>query len=176
MHSGLSTYRKPMIMKKVLVFVVAAGTFVAVLSCTPKMTTTRTQQESGNAVNSLSQDILKYVNRFRAENGRAPLSMNNYMCRQAFQHSKNMATGKTTFSHDGFEQRIDTISAVLGYAVNSAENIAMGQLTAEGVVQGWINSPGHRRNMLGDYTLTGIGTDRTASGMIYFTQIFAKKS
>ncbi len=47
-------------------------------------------------------------------------------------------------------------------------------MDAREVVDGWLHSPGHRRNIMGDFRLTGIGVAEAANGMIYFTQIFVK--
>ncbi|MDN4646515.1 FG-GAP-like repeat-containing protein [Arthrobacter sp. PsM3] len=54
-----------------------------------------------------------------------------------------------------------------------AENVAMG-FTAGTVVAGWMNSPGHRANILGDYTHIGIGYWVDGTGRAWFTQNFGK--
>ena len=59
--------------------------------------------------------------------------------------------------------------------MGAAENLAYGELSAEAVVKGWINSPGHKKNIEGNYTLTGIGTYQDAKGVIYFTQLFMRQ-
>ena len=43
---------------------------------------------------------------------------------------------------------------------------------ARAAVEGWKNSPGHRKNMLGKFSLTGIGIARGKKGAYFFTQIF----
>ena len=103
--------------------------------------------------------------------------MNDAATNQAYQHSKNMATGKAGFGHAGFDQRIQAIKNAMGttYMAASAENVAYGQLSAQAVVKGWLNSSGHRRNIEGNYNLTGIGVAKDREGIIYFTQIFLKK-
>jgi uncharacterized protein YkwD len=61
-----------------------------------------------------------------------------------------------------------------GYAYRKvAENIAAGQRTAEEVVRGWMESPGHRANIL-DRDLTQIGVGRAEGGSydVYWTQVF----
>jgi len=85
-----------------------------------------------------------------------------------------MLTGKSPFGHDGFRQRIDLISSRLGKLHVAAENVASGPMDAREVVDGWLHSPGHRRNIMGDFQLTGIGVAEAANGMIYFTEIFVK--
>jgi uncharacterized protein YkwD len=49
-----------------------------------------------------------------------------------------------------------------------------GPMSAREVVDGWLHSPGHRRNIESDFRLTGIGLATAGNGMIYFTQIFVK--
>ena len=52
---------------------------------------------------------------------------------------------------------------------------AMGILSAGEVVNMWLNSPGHKRNIEGNFTLTGIGIAEADNGYLYFTQIFLRK-
>jgi len=54
------------------------------------------------------------------------------------------------------------------------ENVAFGNLSARAVVNDWLKSPGHKRNIEGNYKFTGIGVTRNMQNQIYFTQIFAK--
>jgi uncharacterized protein YkwD len=92
----------------------------------------------------------------------------------ALGHSRDMLSGKSPFGHDGFRERIDVIREKLGTIHVAAENVASGPMSAREVVDGWLHSPGHRRNIEGDFRLTGIGLAFGANGMIYFTQIFMK--
>jgi len=94
---------------------------------------------------------------------------------QAYKHSNNMATGKTAFSHNGFNQRVSAIEQSIGRTSASAENVASGVLTAKGVVDVWLNSPGHKKNIEGGYNLTGVGVAKDRQGTLYFTQIFLRK-
>jgi uncharacterized protein YkwD len=48
-------------------------------------------------------------------------------------------------------------------------------LTAHKVVDGWLHSPGHKKNIEGDYNFTGIGVSKDKNGRIYYTQIFLRK-
>ena len=123
---------------------------------------------------SLSAQILRYVNEYRRSKGLSALQPNSFISSVALGHSRDMLTGKTPFGHDGFRQRIDRISGKLGRLHMAAENVASGPMGAREVVDGWLHSPGHRRNIEGDFRLTGIGLAAGANGMIYFTQIFIK--
>lgn len=148
--------------------------FMLFLSCTPKLSpeTKITPSAPTESPSSMVTGIFRYVNEHRQSMGLQPLKMNEEANRQAFMHSKNMATGKTAFSHDGFEQRIASIKKTTGWITASAENVAYGKLTAREVVKGWLNSPGHKKNIEGNYQYTGIGIYKDKNGVTYFTQIF----
>jgi uncharacterized protein YkwD len=124
---------------------------------------------------NFEKDILFYVNQHRKSLGLGELKMIDVATQQAYKHSKEMATKAVAFSHDGFDNRIEEIKKKIGFIPASAENVAYGYLSAKAVVEGWLNSPGHKKNIEGNYTLTGIGVANDKSGMIYFTQIFIKQ-
>ena len=129
---------------------------------------------SGISGTSMSADILRYVNEYRHKKGLKPLQANSYISSVALQHSRDMLDGRTPFGHEGFHERIDRIRKKLGPVHVAAENVASGPMGAREVVDGWLHSPGHRRNIEGDFKLTGIGLAFGKRGMIYFTQIFAR--
>jgi len=55
----------------------------------------------------------------------------------------------------------------------AGENIAMGQTSPQQVMQGWMNSPGHRANILNaSFTQIGVGIAQNAQGRYYWTQQF----
>ncbi|MBS1601286.1 MAG: CAP domain-containing protein [Bacteroidetes bacterium] len=114
------------------------------------------------------------MNEYRIRKGLKPLQANSYISSVALGHSRDMLAGRTPFGHEGFHERIDRIRKRLGPLHVAAENVASGPMSAREVVDGWLHSPGHRRNIEGDFRLTGIGLAFGRSGMIYFTQIFAK--
>ncbi|HAN76634.1 MAG TPA: CAP domain-containing protein [Bacteroidales bacterium] len=121
----------------------------------------------------MEEEVLVYVNEYRASNGKPKLAMNEFMRGQCRDHSTKMASGATSFGHDGFDERTDLIWAQVGSGA-IAENVAYNYSGAREAVNQWINSTGHRENMLGDYTLTGIGIYKTGN-QIYFTQMFLRK-
>jgi uncharacterized protein YkwD len=123
---------------------------------------------------SMSEEILRYVNEYRRSKGLQPLQANSFISSVALDHSRDMLSGKTPFGHEGFRDRIDRIKKRLGPIHVAAENVASGPMGAREVVDGWLHSPGHRRNIEGDFKLTGIGLAYGKRGMIYFTQIFTK--
>lgn len=130
--------------------------------------------DSSNARAGMDEQILYYTNKFRASKGLKPLVLDATISQQARRHSKDMANGSTGFGHEGFEERVANVSKKMGRVASAAENVAYGTLDAEAVVNGWIKSPGHRKNMLGDYTLIGIGT-ADKGRITFFTQVFIKQ-
>ena len=85
-----------------------------------------------------------------------------------------MASGKVGFGHSGFNSRAKAIQKSMNSVTSVAENVAEGQMTAREVVDGWLHSPGHKKNIEGNFTLTGIGYASDKKGNIYFTQIFSR--
>lgn len=162
---------------KVLVLSVAVLFSMQAYSCSKPVagaatsTNTRTVKPGGN----MEEDILFYVNKYRKSQGKSPLELSETLSVEARGHSRAMANGRTSFGHDGFEGRIDDISKKIGRVSAAAENVAYGNLDAEAVVNGWIKSPGHRKNMLGNFNLIGIGTAKGKGSIVYFTQIFVNK-
>jgi uncharacterized protein YkwD len=129
---------------------------------------------SPDRYDGMEKEILHFVNVDRKSNGLKPLELNSFESLVALEHSRNMASGKTPFGHKGMEARVKKINKELGPISSAGENVAVGQMDASEVVQGWLNSPGHKRNIEGDFTLTGIGYAIDKKGEIYFTEIFTK--
>lgn len=125
----------------------------------------------------LEQAVHDQVNAFRAEQNLPPLTLDPRISEVARKHSEDMAAGRVEFGHAGFEGRVRSIARTIPYR-SAAENVAYNQgysAPVEQAVEGWIDSPGHRVNMEGQFNLTGIGVTRTADGKYYFTQIFIRR-
>jgi uncharacterized protein YkwD len=92
-------------------------------------------------------------------------------------HSQDMGTKKVPFGHDGFQVRAGLIPWPKGYC---SENVAWcsnypRDVIGETVVNGWINSEGHKRNLLSGSTECAVAAIKGDDGYWYFTQIFAKR-
>ncbi|HZY59305.1 MAG TPA: CAP domain-containing protein [Candidatus Binataceae bacterium] len=133
-------------------------------------------------VSSEETRILDLVNVERAKAGRAALKLSGRLAVAARGHSYDMAL-RHYFSHssaDGVspEQRIR--GSGIDY-LEVGENIYMEtypdhEWLAERAVQGWLGSPGHRKNMLSPaFTDAGVGLARAADGSTYVTQDFIRK-
>lgn len=123
---------------------------------------------------NMEQDILHFVNLHRQSVGLKPLKSNSIESNVAAQHSRNMASGRVPFGHKGLRLRMNAIERQLGSVHTTAENVAYGVMSAKDVVDGWLQSSGHRRNIEGNFLLTGIGIAKDAKGYIYYTQIFTR--
>ncbi|WP_370589589.1 CAP domain-containing protein [Tychonema sp. LEGE 07203] len=129
---------------------------------------------ASSSLADLEKTVNQQINQYRASKNLPPLTVDPRITKQARIHSENMASGKVKFSHDGFEGRVKAIS--IPYQ-NVAENVAynMGYSDpARNAVDGWIKSDGHRKNIEGQFNLTGIGIAKNAKGEYYFTQIFVR--
>lgn len=149
--------------------------FIAILSCSPKIPGYEPVHGKTEMPADMTKSILDYVNEYRHSKGLSSLQPLDIASKQAYLHSKEMANRETGFGHEGFDQRMQNIKQNFGWITASAENVAYGQLSAKEVVEGWLNSPGHKKNMEGNYTFTGIGVYKDRKGVIFFTQIFIRK-
>lgn len=128
---------------------------------------------------SLSQEeqtLLDLTNAERAKEKLPPLSANRLLFNAARGHSANMAKkGEMKHDLDG-KSAADRVTAE-GYDwMHTGENIASGQgWSLEAVVKSWMESPGHRANILKkEYEEIGLGVARAANGDRYYTQVFGK--
>ncbi len=130
---------------------------------------------------SIEEQVFAAINRFREENHLVPLSMAKDLAGVARRHSQDMAA-RDYFNHvspDGTTMR----KRVVGFGITNwnrlAENLAMNYGhpdPASVAVKGWLNSSGHRQNILDqDLTETGIGVAVDAKGRIFLTQLFVRR-
>lgn len=123
----------------------------------------------------LEQALLEKVNDYRARHGLKSLMMHEVLTTQARIHSQNMAKGKVRFGHDGFRQRAAEVRVWLS-VMEIAENLAVNRGYVDPVAvafESLMASPGHRKNIVGDFDLTGIGVAKSSDGTLFFTQMFA---
>ncbi|WP_299550756.1 CAP domain-containing protein [Seonamhaeicola sp.] len=122
---------------------------------------------------SMANEILQLVNAHRKSIGKQALSFNTLANALAHEHTLYMI-GQRDISHDDFDERADRLFDEEN-ASQVGENVAYGQPSAQVVMNAWLNSPGHRRNIEGDFTHIGIAVIQDESGTYYFTQLFLKK-
>ncbi len=117
------------------------------------------------------------ANVMRARNGLAPLSWDSDLCRMARAHSEKMAR-LGFFGHEtpeGLHLKDRARAAKIRFQV-IGENIAYNQGVDDPgtfAVQRWMNSSGHRANILSrEFKVSGIGSFVARDGRVYVTQIF----
>jgi uncharacterized protein YkwD len=120
----------------------------------------------------LENQVFIKINQYRTQRGLPPFKKMPIVAQQAQEHSISMAMGKTAFSHDGFSIRIQKVRSQLSGVMGAAENVAMGTVSLDEIIRSWINSEGHKENILGNYTHTGVGVAKSTDGSLYYTQIF----
>lgn len=115
--------------------------------------------------------VLELVNEERAAAGLNPVTLDTAASRAALVRAKETVK---SFSHTRPDGRNFT-TALTEQGVNyrmAGENIAWGQRSPEQVMEGWMNSAGHRANILNEsYTHIGIGYHQE-NGVNYWTQLF----
>jgi uncharacterized protein YkwD len=125
----------------------------------------------------LSKDektLLELTNKEREKEGLRPFKASAKLFEAARKHSANMARKQElahTLDGKGPGERLRD----LGYRFwGLGENCAAGQRTPAEAIRSWLDSPGHRRNLLGgDYTEVGLGVVTGEDGTRYWTQVFA---
>lgn len=129
-----------------------------------------------NPLSTHEQQVVELVNKERVNRGLAPLKHNAELSRVARFKSQDMID-KKYFSHQSptYGSPFEMMEK-FGLRFSAAgENIAYGQRTAQEVVNTWMNSPGHRANILSAaYTHIGVGVAKMANGTLYWTQMFMK--
>lgn len=123
------------------------------------------------------QEILKLVNAERSKQGLSPLTLNWELSRVAKFKSEDMRDNNY-FSHTSptYGSPFEMMKS-FGISYKSAgENIAAGQKTAQAVMTDWMNSSGHKANILSkNYTQLGVGKATGGSYGTYWTQMFISK-
>lgn len=124
-----------------------------------------------SSVTAFESEVVRLVNEIRAENGLKPLTQDWQLSRVARYKSQDMRDlGYFSHTSPTYGSPFNMMKS-FGISYRTAgENIAKGYSTPEAVVNGWMNSPGHRANILNS-SYTHIGVGYVASGN-YWTQMF----
>lgn len=121
-------------------------------------------------------EVIRLVNIERSKSGLQLLKTNWQLCRVARYKSADMAN-KGYFAHNSptYGTPFQMMES-FGLRFSAAgENIAYGQRTPAQVMADWMNSPGHRNNILSrSFTEIGVGLAKNKSGVCYWTQQFMK--
>ena len=120
-------------------------------------------------------EMVALVNSYRAQNGVGPVAENGQLDLAAIDHSNDMAQ-RQVLTHTGWDgsnagQRI----RANGYSARAwGENVAYGQTTVAEAMAAWMNSAGHRANILNPaFSDVGVAGVPAANGVIYWTMVLA---
>lgn len=131
--------------------------------------------QQGDEVTAQEDEVTALTNEERAAAGCDEVGTDERLRTAARSHSQDMADNGY-FSHTGQDGSsfVDRAESA-GYPRPAGENIAMGYRTPADVVRGWMNSDGHRRNMLScSHQMVGVGLAYNDNGQPYWTQVFGR--
>jgi uncharacterized protein YkwD len=140
-------------------------------------------------MDAIEQEVVRLTNLERTKRGLAPLKASGKLAEAAQLHSDNMASrsgaigNAAAHNHVLLSVTLPTPSSRVDYvgydtwtsSFRRAENIAYGQKTAKEVVTAWMNSPGHKANILTpELAEIGVAYAKNAKGTMFWTQVFGK--
>lgn len=167
--------------------VIAVACAVALASCASPPASTRIAVSAPiNPDSSHPSRLLQEINSYRRSKGECELQRHSGLDRLAQEHCEYLRKHRGTFhlngknvSHFGFDGR--ALVARERYQMSSvSENVAAarypGRNPAPLMVELWKNSKDHHKNMIDDWTYTGIGVVVDSDGMVFATQLFSNIS
>ncbi len=125
---------------------------------------------------AIEDEVVRLVNQQRAAAGLTQLTNNWQASRVARIKSQDMIDSKY-FAHISptYGSPFKMLESFGLRFSAAAENIAMGQRSAQEVMNSWLNSPGHKANIFSkSVTHIGVGVAKASNGTLYFTQLFLK--
>lgn len=130
---------------------------------------------SGELADSFARITLDLVNSARVKRGLQALEWDDGAAQTAQEHSEDMAKNEY-FNHvnprgENHGDRLENNGVDF---IVAGENIAYGQTSAIFAHESWMNSSGHRKNVLGDYDRLGVGVSFSKDSVPYYTQNFLR--
>ena len=158
--------------------IVPMAILFTLISCssneTEETTSPRPELIQNYDYNSSELQLADLINEHRVSLGLNPLQLINHVSYKSEEHNAYMIARKVV-NHDLFPQRSENIIEVLG-AVKVNENVAYNFVSSSSALNAWLNSPGHKENIEGNFTHFGISIRIDAeTGKKYYTNIFIKK-
>jgi len=119
-------------------------------------------------------ELIDLINDYRVSQNLNALQPINHISYKSEEHNAYMIQ-KNVVNHDFFQERSQNLIQVLG-ATRVNENVAYNYNTPQAALNAWLNSPGHKANIVGDFTHFGISVSiNPESGRKYYTNMFIKK-
>lgn len=168
-----------LIMKKIMRTMLFIAILIAMNSCSADTAQASESNPSTELLvtnytyNDTEIETMKLINEYRLSIGLKALERINHISYKCEEHNKYMIANAVV-NHNDFTARSANITEVLG-ATKVGENVAYNYKTPEAALRAWLESPGHKANIEGDYTHFGLAvTTDPATGKKYYTNIFAK--
>jgi len=138
-------------------------------------TTSSSARAAGFTLTAEEQSVVDITNLERKKQNLPPLNLSPLLFQAARLHTANMVKqGKMEHVLDG-KGPSDRVRAAGYQFALVGENVAEGQQSPDSVLDAWMNSPGHRANILKDgFTEIGVGVVRDSQGRPYWTQVFGR--
>ena len=142
----------------------------------PSVTNVPSTPNVSNDMRSLEIEVIRLVNIERAKVGRSALIENNKISNIARIKSQDFIKNNY-FSHNSptYGSPFDMLKSFGITYTAAGENIANGQRTAAEVMNSWMNSSGHRANILNSaYNQIGVGVAKNKNGNLFWTQMLVR--
>jgi len=158
--------------------VLLSAVIFTMISCSSDASESSTVEAKSQAVvnytySTSELETMKLINDYRVSVGLSTLEKINHISFKSEEHDNYMITNNVV-NHDDFVARSENIIKVLG-AKTVGENIAYNYNSPQSAFNAWLNSPGHKQNIEGNFTHFGIAIrENPATGKKYYTNIFAK--
>ncbi|MFV8376006.1 CAP domain-containing protein [Flavobacterium sp. LB1P62] len=153
--------------------------FFVISSCSsdnpelPTLAATSYQKIVDYNYNTSEIETLNLINTYRVSIGLNSLGKINYISLKSEEHNNYMIINNVV-DHNDFLARSENIMNVLG-AKSVSENIAYNYNSSQSVLNAWLASPEHKKNIEGSFTHFGIAIRvNPSTGKKYYTNIFAK--
>jgi uncharacterized protein YkwD len=135
--------------------------------------TTRNQPAAEFDPKAACDEVVRAHNRLRAEAKLPPLAISTKLTAAAERHARDMAAHEK-MAHKGSDRSsaIDRIKAEQYPYRRAGENIAAGRFNTERLMKGWVDSPHHKKNILGSFSQIGVACATGESGKRYWCVTF----
>ncbi|WP_413998271.1 CAP domain-containing protein [Flavobacterium sp. W1B] len=167
----MKLYLLPKILLAIAVFILISCS--SDMSSGGKDTETKSEIVLNYTYNASELETMNLINNYRVSVGLNRLEIINHLSSKSEEHDNYMIINNA-ISHDGFVARSENIMKTLG-AKTVAENVARNYDTPQSVLVAWLESPGHKENIVGNFTHFGIAIkENPETGKKYYTNIFVK--
>lgn len=133
------------------------------------------KSKSKPTADSLVKSLIEAHNEERAAADLPPLERNEQLEAAAEAHARDMAENEM-MSHEGSDKSepAERVERAGYHYRETAENVARGQRTVGEVITGWMESPKHKKNILGPYSEIGVARVKSKRGESYWCAVFGR--